>query len=224
MSVRTAGRGGKSVEDHIGPESADDAHYIGKNLLAVPDIERLAIIFGETEVDGAREKLFRAIHAPRLQQFVRPNHAQFRALFRTDQILAAIAARDREVSGAQRPSAGQESQQPVIFVIGMSADVKDAARFAKIAQLKEYIGGGHSLLVGGQRLRNRRRHAGQRDQQRPLPPILRRRPGAPVPRIHCYCRLEIRSSSILTIELKPSVFLARSMDSLAAAIAPGLSP
>ena len=37
VPVRAAGLRGKAVDDHVGPELADDAHDVGQYLLPVPD-------------------------------------------------------------------------------------------------------------------------------------------------------------------------------------------
>ena len=69
-------------------------------LSLVPNLERLAIILGVTEINGAGEELLAAINAPGSEQFLRADDAKFLAELRPEHILAAVAASDREIGGA----------------------------------------------------------------------------------------------------------------------------
>jgi len=69
------------------------------------------------------------------EQFLGAGHAQFLAEFRTQHVLAAIAARQREVGGPVISTARQIGNQQGVFIVGMGGDVKHAAHFAKGAQL-----------------------------------------------------------------------------------------
>ena len=84
----------KAIDDHIGPELADDAHNVGQHLLPIPNAERFPVILGKAKIHGAGEELAAAVQPAGRQQFLRARHAQFLVELRAEHILTAIAARD----------------------------------------------------------------------------------------------------------------------------------
>src|ERR1035441_4043406 len=95
MSVRATRLGGKTHDEHVRPEFANDAHDIGQHLLFVPDVQRFAVILGKSEVNGAGKKLAATVEATGGEQFLSAGHAQFLAELGTEHILTAIAAPHR---------------------------------------------------------------------------------------------------------------------------------
>src|SRR6185369_8524215 len=87
-------------DDDVGLKSADGPDDVREDAVVAPDGERFVRTFGETEVEGAGEHLLRAVNAPRREQLLRADHAEELALFIADEILPAVAARQREVAGA----------------------------------------------------------------------------------------------------------------------------
>ncbi len=89
---------------------------------------------GESEIDGTREVLLAAIVAPGRQQFLRAQCAEERTLFGTEQVLAALAARAREIAGTQFQPARAVSQHRVVLIVGMRADQQHAAEHVQLRQ------------------------------------------------------------------------------------------
>ncbi len=135
MAMGATRLGGKTHDDHVRTELADDTHDIGQHLLFVPDAQRFAIILGITEVNRPGEKLAAAIETAGGKQFLGAGHAQFLAEFRTQHVLTAVTARQREIGGAIIPSPGQIGYQQGVFVVGMRRKVEHAAHFAEALQL-----------------------------------------------------------------------------------------
>ena len=135
MPVRVARQGRKARDDHVRPELADEAHDVGHHLLPVPNSQRLEVILGKTEIHRARKILPPAVHAPRREQFLGADDAQFIAELRAEHVLAAVAARERKIGHAIIAAAREIGEHLVVFIVGMRGDVEHAAHFAKTAQL-----------------------------------------------------------------------------------------
>ena len=93
------------------------------------------IILGIAKIHRAGEKLLAAVQPPRGQQFLGADDAQFRAEFRAENVLPAVAAIDRKISGAVMASAREEGDELRVLVVGMRRDVKHAAERVEIAQV-----------------------------------------------------------------------------------------
>ena len=72
------------------------------------------------------------IDASRIEQFLCSNNAEPLAQFRTDQILAAVPARNRKISGVVKRTVRPQRHQICVFVIGVSRDVKNAAKHVEL--------------------------------------------------------------------------------------------
>ena len=147
MSMRAARHWGEARDDRVRPELADDAHNIRQHLLPVPDSQRLAVILGITEIHRAAEKLPAAVEPAGGEQLLSAGHAQFIAELGAEHVLAAVAAREREIGRAVIPSARQIGDQQRVFVVGMRRDVEHTAHFLKAVKLLQN-GGGRRRLVG----------------------------------------------------------------------------
>ena len=88
----------------------------------------------ESEIDGAREELLRAVDLARRQQLLRANDAELRALFGTDQVLPAFTARQRKVRRAHVPSAREVGEHRGALVVGVRGDVQYRAQFIQLVQ------------------------------------------------------------------------------------------
>src|SRR6266699_6614443 len=99
MTVRFLILGTEARHHYIRPEIPDDPHDVSKNFVVIPDAHRFVSRFGEPEVGCSREELLRMVDASRIEQFLCSNNAEPLAQFRTDQILAAVPARNRKISG-----------------------------------------------------------------------------------------------------------------------------
>ncbi len=137
----------ETQNDHVRTESADHPHHVAQDLLVSPFLEGFLGGLGEAEVDGAREKLLRAIDSAGCQQLLRSDHAQRIALFRADQILAALAARKREISGPDLPAAGEVGQQRGVFVVGVRGDHQGTADYIQLVQGELRLGRSRELTL-----------------------------------------------------------------------------
>ena len=89
----------KARHNYIGAKLPDDPHDVSKNFVVIPDAHRFVSRLRKPEIDCSREKLLRMIDASGIEQFLCPNNAEPLAQFRADQILAAVPARNRKISG-----------------------------------------------------------------------------------------------------------------------------
>ena len=115
-------------DDNIGPKAPDHPDDVRQDLVAIPNPQRLRGIFRETEVDRAGEELPTMIEAARGQELMRPDEAELFAQFRTDQILAAIAAGDAKIRGFIKRAVRPQRHQVRVFVVGMRGDIEDAPK------------------------------------------------------------------------------------------------
>jgi len=94
---------------------------------------------------------------------VRPDDADFRPLFRSDQILASLAAGERKVRRPIFPALGEIGQSPAVFIVRMGADIKDAAQDLELAQSDfQFRRVGNPRLLG----------AAERRRNKTKPPII----------------------------------------------------
>ncbi len=127
MAVAALACGRKAGDDDVGLEAADVPDHVGEDRVVAPDRQRLLRVLGVAEVDGAGEGLLAAVDAPRRQELLRADHAEELALLVADQVLAAVAARHREVRRAQEALVAEVGDQRGVLVVGMRGDVHDAA-------------------------------------------------------------------------------------------------
>ena len=73
--------------------------------------------FREPEVNGARKKLLGSVDAAGSQKLLRANHAQQIALLRPNQVLAALSAGSRQISGASLSAAREIGQQRRVLIV-----------------------------------------------------------------------------------------------------------
>ena len=150
MTVAAGGVGGEARDDDVGLKAADDANHVAQDALPPPFCERLLGRFAVAEVDGAREELLAAVEASGCQQFLRANDAQVFRLLGPDQVLAALAARGREVGRAQTPSAGKVGDHCFAFVVGVRSEHEEAAESVETIEGLFQLGrsGNDTLLRG----------------------------------------------------------------------------
>src|SRR5512132_1171347 len=99
MAVRLLILRTEARHHYIRSEIPDDPHDVSKNFVVIPYAHRFVSRFGKPEVGCSREELLRMVDASRIEQFLNSNNAEPLAQFRTDQILAAVPARNRKISG-----------------------------------------------------------------------------------------------------------------------------
>ena len=90
------------------------------------------------------------VDAPRRQQLLRTNDAELLAQLRPDQILSAVAARERQVGGVVKRTVRPVGDQAGVFVVRMSGDVEDAAEHVQLLKRETSVCGIHRLgCLGG---------------------------------------------------------------------------
>src|SRR2546429_690403 len=116
LSMTVARRSAESQDNYIGAKSPDHPHHIAKNsFVATPFCKRFLGGFAEPEINCTRKILLRAIDSPCRQKFLRADHAQRVALLRTNQILPALATRERKITGSHFASAREIRQNRGVF-------------------------------------------------------------------------------------------------------------
>src|SRR5688500_9713742 len=134
VTVTVARRTGEAEFNDIRLETANGPDNIAEHLLTVPLAERFFSGMGKAEVDRPGETLLRSIEAARGPQPGCANHAEVGSLFGADQVLAAIAARERKVSGAKMAAARERSEQCGVHVVRMRGDHQARAKRAQTVE------------------------------------------------------------------------------------------
>ncbi len=145
LPVPVARRATEDRDDHVGTEAAYDPYDVAQQRIARPMRERLFRVLGEPEIVGAGEVLSRTIQAPGGQQLSRPHDPEPLAQLRTDEVLAALSAGQRQVGrpGAQTPC--QRGQKRRVFVVRVGADDKDPLDTVQLPDQES--GGDHAGTV-----------------------------------------------------------------------------
>ena len=133
--------------DHVRTERADHADDVGEDGLPVPDPQRLLVVLRIPEVFRAREILPPPIQAPGHEQLLGAGHTQLLAELGTEQILAAVAAREREIGRTVSTTARQVGDGLRVLIVRMRRDVEHAAQRGEAAQL--LADGGTGREIGG---------------------------------------------------------------------------
>ena len=122
---------------------------------------------GEAEVERAGEELIAAVERPRLQQLLGANHAERVEQLGADDVLAALAAIERQIGHARVIAARQPRDQRRVLVVGMRAGVHRAGgRPQPLSSLDEP---GRAAAVDGPDLRGRRSGEDDHGQQQRRP-------------------------------------------------------
>ena len=99
LPVTVGRRAREDGDDHLRPERAHDRDGVLEQRILRPFAERLVERLREAEVERAREVLTAAIDAARREQLFGADHAEHFAELVADQVLAAVAARERQIRG-----------------------------------------------------------------------------------------------------------------------------
>ena len=135
MTVRERGLRGKSRDDNVRAELADQAHDVAKDGLPVPDTQGFLGSLRVPEVLRAGEVLLPAVQPARGEQLLRARHAERLAELGAEQVLAAVAASERKIGRPVSASAGKVSDGLRVLVVRMGGDVEHAAHVGEAAQL-----------------------------------------------------------------------------------------
>src|SRR2546425_2587 len=121
-------------DDDVGADHANQPHVVGGDLVAAPLLERFFDAERVAEIDRAREVLVRAVEPVQRRQLLRSQHAERLEDFRSDFVLAAVAARRRRERGAIALTAIEHDQQPIVLVVGMRRRVHEDADVRQMPQ------------------------------------------------------------------------------------------
>jgi hypothetical protein len=121
VAVRAARLGREARDDDVGPERADDPHDVGEHLLVVPFREGLAVVLGIPEVPRAAEELAAAVDPAGREELLRPDDPEEVAELGPEEVLAAVAARQRQVGGPVAAPAREVGDQLVFSSSGWAA-------------------------------------------------------------------------------------------------------
>ena len=134
----------------VGPVVADHPDDVAENAVVTPFLQGFGGGLGKTEIDRACKKLLRAVDLARVQQFLRANDPQLRALFGADQVLAALAARQRKVRRAHVPAAREVGEHGGALVVGVRGDHQHGSELVQFVKRLFDLGraGERALLRG----------------------------------------------------------------------------
>ena len=135
------------------PERANHRHHVRQDRILRPVLERLVERLRESEIERAREVLVAAVDAPRGEQLLGANHPEHRAELVADQILPAVAAREREIRRLDVARLGEPGDELRVLVVGVRADHQHARGGAESCdQLAQRSG---AALLSGEARRGR---------------------------------------------------------------------
>ena len=140
MAVSVPGLRREARHDHIRTEGANYTDDVSQDCLPIPDTQRFLVILRKPEVFRAREVLPSPIQTPRGEQFLGASYAQLLAELGTEQVLAAVAARERQIGHPVSTTARQVGDDPRVLVVRMRRDVQHAAHRGEAAQLLQDVG------------------------------------------------------------------------------------
>ena len=138
VTVTIAWGAGKYRHDDLRPEGPHHRHHVAENRVLGPVRVRLLGCLGKAEVVGARKELASSIETARREQLLRANHAEQYAQLVANEILSAVAPREREIARLHLPSARQPCDELRVLVVRMRTDdeyargdVESGHRFAQ---------------------------------------------------------------------------------------------
>ena len=110
LPVPIGRRTAEAQHDDVRPVAPDHPDDIAQGAVVSPFFHGFGRGLGESEVDGAGEKLVRPVDLASRQQLLRTDDAQQRPLFRADEVLPAFAAGERKIRRAHVPPAREIGQ------------------------------------------------------------------------------------------------------------------
>ena len=149
VPVPAGALGGEPGDDHVGTELPDHPDQIAEDALLPPDLEGFRGRLGIAEIDGPGEVLLGPVDPAGGQELLRSKETELRPLFRADQVLAALAARDREIGRPVFPALRERGQERGVLVVGMGPDIEDAPENVELLEGDLQVRGvGDAALLG----------------------------------------------------------------------------
>ena len=136
LAVSVARGPGKDGEDHMGPEGTDHPGDVPQQLLLRPVPERLLGRLRVPEVERASEELDGAVDRAGRDELPGPDEAEPLAELAPDQILAAVAARQREIGCSRSVSPGERRENGGVLIIRMRRDHEHPLRPIELTEEK----------------------------------------------------------------------------------------
>src|SRR5918996_6065431 len=128
MAMRLFILGTEARHYYIRSEIPDDPHDVSENFVVTPNSHRFGSRLRKPKIDRSCEELPGVVDTSRIEQFLCSNNAEPLAQFRADQILAAVPACNRQISGVVKRTVRPQRHEICVFVIGVCRDVKNAAK------------------------------------------------------------------------------------------------
>ncbi len=135
-------------DKHVGAKAPDGPDHVSQDRLAPPFLEGLLGGLRKPKIDRPREVLLAAVDPARRQQFLRADQAQQFALLRSDEILAAVAARQGKIGGPNLAATGKIRQHRRILVVRMGADRQNTAQDIQPLQCEFGLTGSRQVPLG----------------------------------------------------------------------------
>src|ERR1700756_2502312 len=132
MAMRLLILGAEARYDYIRSEIPDDPHDVSENFVVVPDAQRFVSRLRKSEIDRPREELLGVVDASRIEQFLCANNAEPLAQFGSEQILAAVPARNRKISAVVKRAVRPQCHEICVFVVGVRRDVQNVAKHVEL--------------------------------------------------------------------------------------------
>jgi hypothetical protein len=120
------GNAGKDRDHHLRLEAPDHPHGVLHHRILRPQAQGLVERACVAEVVGAGEELAAAVHRARRQQLAAAQESQPHSELRTDEVLPALAAAEREIGRLAAHAARDEGDERGVLVVRMRADHQQA--------------------------------------------------------------------------------------------------
>ncbi len=169
LSVSISRRSAERRDDDVGPELANDPDHVPEQVLARPEGECLVRALRVPVVERPREELLPPVQAPRRHELTRSYHAQTLEELRTDQVLSAIAARERQIRGLRSPPPRERRQETGVLVVRMSADQEHTLHAVHLPEQQAGRDGTRTVHRLGDELRRRYGEGPDRQGERRRP-------------------------------------------------------
>ncbi len=125
---------GEPGDDHVGPEFSDHPDDVRQDFFLPPELECFLGGLGIAEIDGPREILFGPVDPAGRQELLGPDDPDLGALFRADQVLAALAAGEGQVGRPELSALREIGQDGRVLIVRMGGHVEDAAKDVELVK------------------------------------------------------------------------------------------
>src|SRR5437868_2122990 len=143
MAVRFVIVRAEARNDDVWFPAANCPDDVGENLVPIPDAQRFGGALRKTKIDGAGKELLGMIEASSGEKLLSADDAKALAQLGPDQVLPAVAARDRKVGSLVKRAVRPERHQVRVLVIRMRRDVEDAAEHIHLLERELNLGRVH---------------------------------------------------------------------------------